>query len=238
MTDLHQQTVVVVGASSGIGLATSEAVAALGANIVMVSRTPAKLDDAVRAVGARARAVPMDMLAQTSVEDAFAGIPAIDHLVLTAVADELGRRAPVVELTDEQVERSFDKMRGFVRVIRSAVPLLRDTGSIVLMAGASALKPGSSGFAVLAAESASVIALGKALALELAPRRVNTVVAGVVDTAIHAGHRDDIKKWAESSLPVKRFGEPTDIADAILFLMQNPYVTGQTLIVDGGLTAI
>jgi NAD(P)-dependent dehydrogenase (short-subunit alcohol dehydrogenase family) len=116
---------------------------------------------------------------QSDVERACGSIDRLDHLVLTAVADELARCAPIAQITNEQVERSFDKTRGFVNVVRAAAPRMSPAGSLTFLAGASALKPGKDGFSVLATESASIIAFGKALALELAPLRVNVLVAGL-----------------------------------------------------------
>ena len=238
MTELAGQVVTIVGASSGIGLATAQILANAEGDIIMMSRSLEKLAAAADSISPRPRTIALDMLVQSDVERAFGDIDQLDHLVLTAVADELSRRAPIAQITNEQVERSFDKMRGFVNVVRAAAPRLSPRGSLTLMAGASALKPGKDRFSVLAAESASAIAFGKALALELAPLRVNVLVAGIVDTPIHVSHREDLRVWAEATLPARRFGAPDDIADAIRFLISNPYMTGHALIVDGGLTAL
>jgi NAD(P)-dependent dehydrogenase (short-subunit alcohol dehydrogenase family) len=238
MSELAMRRVAIVGASSGIGLAAAHAAAHAGAEVIMLSRSQAKLEEAATSVAGSTRAVAMDMLDRSGVDRALASIGAIDHLVLTAVADELKQRARVTDITTEQVERSLDKLRGFVNVIRAAAPRLRERGSITLLSGASALKPPRDGFSVLAAVSASILSFGKALALELSPVRVNVLMSGVVDTPINRHRRDELKAWAESDLPARRFGQPDDIAHAILFLMTNPYVTGQTLTVDGGYVAL
>lgn len=238
MSKLENKTVAVIGASSGIGLATARLAAERGAEVVMLSRSQAKLDQAAESVRGRARNCAMDMLDAAAVDRTFASIAKIDHLVLTAVADELKSRAPIASLTNEQLERSVDKLRGFVNVIRAAVPKLEKRGSISILTGASAVRPPRDGFSVLAAASGSLLSFGKALALELAPIRVNVLMAGVVDTAIHADHREDTKSWAEASLPVQRFGTPEDIAQAIELLMTNEYLTASTLTVDGGFVVI
>jgi NAD(P)-dependent dehydrogenase (short-subunit alcohol dehydrogenase family) len=242
MSSLKTKTVVIVGASSGIGLAASRLAAQRGAEVVMLSRSQTKLDEAAKIVrdagGAGTRAIAMDMLDTTAVDAVIGSLPAIDHLVLTAVADELASRAPIASLTNLQLERSFDKLRGFVNVIRVASPRLAARGSITLISGASAVKPPRDGFSVLAAASGSLLSFGKALALELAPIRVNVLISGVVDTAIHAARRNELKTWAEQNLLVQRFGQPEDIASAIEFAMTNVYLTATALTIDGGFVAL
>jgi NAD(P)-dependent dehydrogenase (short-subunit alcohol dehydrogenase family) len=237
MSTLAQQTVAVVGASSGIGLAVARLAASRGASVVMLSRSRERLEQAAHGVAGAVRALPMDMLDSAAVDAAMGSLDSLDHLVLTAVADELGSRAPIRELTNEQVERALDKLRGFVNVTRAALPKLAPRGSITLVTGASAVKPPREGFSVLAAASGSLISFGKALALELAPIRVNVLMAGVVDTKIHAERREQMKAWAEQALPVQRFGQPEDVAAAIELLLTNPYLTASTLVIDGGFTA-
>lgn len=238
MKPLAGKTAVVVGASSGIGLATSREAADRGARVVMVSRSAEKLRQASQDIAGQPTIVPVDMLDAAGLASAFAGIDAVDYIVLTAVADELARRAPVEQLSDDQIERSFDKMRGYVRILRVLTPKLSAGGAVVLLCGASAAKAPGPGFALLSAESAAIIGLARALAVELAPVRVNALMAGVVDTPIHHEQREQMKAWAETQLPVRRFGQPADIADAILMLLTNPYVAGHTLVVDGGLSLI
>ena len=234
MNPLANKTVLVVGGASGIGLAIAEAAAEARATTLIAGRNVAKTE---AAAGSIANAVPViiDMLDSEAITSAFGPVERIDHLVLTAVSDELGRTAALCDIEDGQIERSFDKLRGYVKIMRSLAPRLPADGSVVMLCGASALKP-PDGFALLAAESASIPGLTRAVAKECAPIRVNAIMAGVVDTPIHAGHRHSLKSWAEESLPLRRFGQPADIAHAGLFLMTNPYITGQVVVVDGGLT--
>jgi NAD(P)-dependent dehydrogenase (short-subunit alcohol dehydrogenase family) len=230
MNELDKQTVVILGASSGIGLATAQAAGALGARTVMLGRSAERLNEAAREVPG-AQPVSLDMLDRAAVDGTIGSLGPIDHLVLAAAGDELAWAAPIAELTSEQVERSFDKLRGYVNVTRAAVPLLRERGTITLLSGTSAVRA-PAGFSVLAAAGGSVVSFGKALALELAPIRVNVVMPDVVDTPRHP-NREQIRALAER-LPARYFGQPRDIAQAILFLMTNPYMTGHTLIIDGG----
>ncbi len=179
------------------------------------------------------------MLDESAMQVAMRTVQSIDHLLVTAVADENQRRNPLSTLSAEQMERSLDKLRGFFFVTRAALPYMNARGSITLTSGASALRPPKQGMSVLAAVNASIVAFSHALALELAPIRVNTITPGVVDTPVWKyDDRERIKAWAESpDLPAQRFGQPRDIADAALFLMGNPYMTGHNLVIDGGLVA-
>jgi len=141
-------------------------------------------------------------------------------------------------LSDAQIERALDKLRAQLARRGAAAPALASSGSITLVTGASAERPPRSGFSVLAAVSGSLLSLTKDAALELAPVRVNAILSGVVDTAIHAAQRAQIKSWAESALPTRRFGQPDDLAAAIELAMTNPYMTASTVTVDGGLLVI
>jgi NAD(P)-dependent dehydrogenase (short-subunit alcohol dehydrogenase family) len=234
---LANQSVVIVGASSGIGLATAKLAADAGARVIMLSRSQHKLDEAFAQVRG-AQGTAMDMLDRSAVKRVIGALPEIDHLVLTAVADELASRARIEVVSDEQVERAFDKLRGYVNVIRAAGSHLRATSSITMLTGASALKPPRDGFTLLAAASGALISFGKALALELAPVRVNVILSGVVDTPIQAASRDQVRAWAEHELPTRRFGKPEDLAEAIALAMTNRYMTASVLTVDGGLLAL
>jgi len=235
MSALKDHTVVIVGASSGIGLATARHAAEAGAKVVMISRSRDKLEAAARTVRG-AVVAPADMLKPDELAAAIRQAGTIDHLVLTAVADETARIHPLVELRDEDFERSMDKLRGFFFAARAAVPAMRERGSITITSGASGLKA-TRGMSILGAVAAAVTTFAHVLALEIAPIRVNAITPGVVDTPIHHGEAGErVRKWAESELPARRFGQPEDIARAILFLMTNPYMTGHDLVIDGGLT--
>jgi NAD(P)-dependent dehydrogenase (short-subunit alcohol dehydrogenase family) len=234
--DLAEQTVVVVGASSGIGLATAKAAALRGADVILVSRSQAKVEEAAKALPG-SRAIAMDMLDRPAVERTMASVPAIDHLVLTAVGDEYSFMGRLGDLTDQQVDHSFDKLRGYVNVTRAGAPRIREGGSITLLSGAGAVRP-PIGTSLPAAANGSIVSFARALAIELAPLRVNVVMPGVVDTPLHGARRPELERWAQSpALPLRRFGKPEDIADAIMFLLTNLYVTAHTLVVDGGFLA-
>lgn len=181
---LTDQVVVVVGGSSGIGRSIGRLAAENGARVILMSRTLSKLEAAVASIEGDVQPVALDMLDPETVARTFEQIEKIDHLAVTAVADENKRRGQLAELTNDQMERSFDKLRGFFHVVRAATPRMASRGSIILTSGGSALKPPREGMSVLAAVNAAVTTFARALALELAPIRVNSITPGVVDTAV------------------------------------------------------
>jgi len=234
---LGGQTVVVVGASSGIGLAAARAAAGAGARTVLIARSKDKLEAAARSVGGAAEAAVADIRDPAALGAAIAGAGRIDHLVVTAVTNELYGMGVIGGLTDDKLERTLDKLRGAFYAVRAAAPALAERGSIALISGASGLR-GIATMSILGAVNAAVTAFARGLAVELAPVRVNSVTPGVVDTPLHDdAERARLSAWAEGDLPARRFGRPEDIAGALLFLMTNPYVTGHDLVIDGGLTA-
>jgi NAD(P)-dependent dehydrogenase (short-subunit alcohol dehydrogenase family) len=239
MKSLNGKTVLIIGGSSGIGLATAHLASQEGARVIISSRSPEKLVEAAKSIPNKVETQAVDMLDEQAVRALAKAIGQIDHIVLTAVADENKRRAPVAKLETEQMERSLDKLRGFFFIVRAFAPMMIERGSITILSGGSALRPPREGMSILASVNAAVATFAHALALELAPVRVNAVTPGVVDTPVWSvDARNEIKQWAESpDLPAQRFGTPDDLAHAILFLMTNPYMTGHNLVVDGGLVA-
>ena len=154
--------------------------------------------------------------------------------------DEAAQRAPFPCYPPEKLERALDKLRGFVTTTQVAAALIPPDGSITLFSGASAVSPPKVGMAVLAAANASIIGLGKALARELAPIRVNVIMPGVVDTGVwgpaDGDQRQQLVAWAESSLPARHLGKPAEVAALAVLAMTNPFITGAVLVADGGLT--
>lgn len=236
---LANQKVVIIGASSGIGLAVAHAVAREGAKVVMCSRSIESLNHAKATVSGEVEAIAVDVAQESDVVDLFAQIESLDHLVITAATDELANRSLFTQLATRQAQRSFDKFWGHFYAAREAAPKIAPGGSMTFFSGASAFKPPSQGMAVLAAANGAIATLGRSLAVELAPVRVNVVVPGVVDTAVwdtlpDAEYSSMISKMQES-LPARHIGTAEDIAHSVVYLMTNPYTTGVVLPVDGGL---
>jgi NAD(P)-dependent dehydrogenase (short-subunit alcohol dehydrogenase family) len=232
---IEGRRVVVIGGSSGIGLATARAAAARGARVLIASRDPAKLEAARASLGRGVEALVLDVTDPLAVSSFFERAGAVDHLVSTTVARASG---PLPELDFDAARHAFEtKLWGPMHVIRTALPLLGWDGSITLTAGTAAWSPMPGGSAT-AAVNGAVAALVRTLAVELAPVRVNAVSPGIVRTptwdAVPQEQRTAMFERIASKLPVGRVGEPDDIAAAYLYLMENEFSTGTVLHVEGG----
>lgn len=232
---LQNQRVVVVGGSSGIGLAVAQAAAAQGARVVLASRSQAKLDAALATLGAGHDAVALDFTVEKQVRRLFERLGALDHLVVTAAQGVAG---PFLELEPAKVREVFEgKFLGQYLCARFAAPLIRPSGSITLFSSLAAHRA-MPGLSAMAAMNGAVEALARTLAVELAPTRVNVVAPGVVDTPAHRWMPDAQRRaWFDglaAMLPARRVGRPEDVAQAVLFLMTSSYTTGHVLRIDGG----
>ncbi|WP_029911683.1 SDR family oxidoreductase [Caulobacter sp. UNC358MFTsu5.1] len=236
---LEREVVVIVGGSSGMGLAAAGRCLAAGAAVTIVGRDEARLEAARKALGGSSRlaALPADLSSEAQVRSLFARFDEVHHVVSTA-ADIRGAYEHLPDLKLEAVERAVgSKLTGPILLAKHAAPKLRPGGSITFTSGIAAYRPSPRG-AVVAAINAGLEGLVRALAVELAPIRVNAVSPGWVRSPIWAdvaGDRtDEILNAMAARLPVGRVGEPADIADAIAFLIGNAFTTGTVLHVEGG----
>jgi NAD(P)-dependent dehydrogenase (short-subunit alcohol dehydrogenase family) len=234
---LNEQHVLIAGGSSGIGLAVAEAALAAGARVTIAGRSRERLGRACAVLGAgeRVRAVSADIARESDVERLLEETGALDHLVVTAVSVAY---QPITELDLAAAQRVIDsKLVGPLLLAKHGARRLRPGGSLTFTSGIAAYRP-SPGGAVVAAVNGALPALARALAIELAPLRVNVVSPGWVDTPVWESVAGDRKAAILSGiaerLPVRRVGRPEDLAHAVLFLMQNEYTTGTVLHVDGG----
>jgi len=235
--DLSGQCIVIAGGSSGMGLALAERLALRGARTVILGRNAEKLSAARESLRGNVHAIACDITDEAQVARMFAELDAVDHIVVTA-ADIEGayRLLPDIELAAaRRVMES--KVYGPLLLAKHGAPKLRANGSITYTSGIAAYRPSARG-SVVASANAALEGLVRALAVELAPIRVNAVSPGWVDTPIWSFVAGDAKaatlQAMAERLPVGRVGQPGDIADAILFLMQNGFTTGSVLHVEGG----
>jgi NAD(P)-dependent dehydrogenase (short-subunit alcohol dehydrogenase family) len=233
---LSGQTVVVVGASSGMGLATAHAVHAAGARTVMVARNAERLEAAAAALGGAApRCVALDAAVADAVEAMFAALGEVDHVACFTGEQPMGS---VGDTTHEQYRRALDARVWAARNLCAAgAPRMGEHGSFTFCSGVSAWRPRPNR-AAGAAATAALESYARGMAVELAPIRVNTICPGSFDTPVLDRAFGERKLEALqpylSTLPLKRLGRPEELAHAVLFLMTNGYVTGTVLHVDGG----
>ena len=232
MAGLQGSRVIVLGGSSGIGLATAQAAAVAGAHVTIASRSAERLDAALAGLGPLAARQVLDTREDAAVAEFF-GRAAWDHLVIAAAETRTGgaRTLPM----DDAYAAMDSKFWGAYRAAREA--RIREGGSITLVAGGLAIKP-SAGGVLQGAINAALESLGRGLALELAPIRVNTISPGLIETPLQTRLGDAAwqkrREGAIAHLPLHRVGQAEDIAQAILFLMTSAFTTGATLRVDGG----
>lgn len=224
--------VVVIGGSSGIGLGIAEACAQRGATVTLVGRAADKLARAAAQISG-ARTIAADLTVEAKAARALAQCGTVDHVVVTAV---VGCYAPVRELDLARARATLDsKLVLALHVAKHA--RIAPGGSLTLTSGIAAQRPMRGG-AVVAAANGALDAMVRALALELAPIRVNALSPGWVDTPVWDTIAGDAKaqRFADHAarLPAGRVGTPADLAHAALFLMDSRYTTGAVLHVDGG----
>src|ERR1700761_9376589 len=232
----ENKRVVIIGGSSGIGLAVAEQASSQGADVVIVSSKAERVQEAIQSIGGNVRGEAVDVFDEKSVESFFTNIDAFDHLVFTA-----GDSLQLHELADtdlKQARHAFElRYWAALAAVKYGSPHIRRGGSIVLTTGVAGRRP-HKGWAVAASVCGTIEALTRALAIELAPIRVNAVSPGLVRTNLwqnmSAAERAHLYESMGKRLPVGRIGEAHDIAQAYLFLMQEGFCTGQTVVVDGG----
>ena len=239
MTNLTGKKIIVVGGSSGIGFGVATAALENGAEVVIVGRSADKLKAAEKRLGGAGRVTGLaaDMASEADVAYLFDAVGGFDHLVATA-----GTPPPNYPIagTDMDFVRGFvdGKLIGAVMLAKHAVRSLNKGGSMIFTSGINKDRPPVPGGSVVAAVAGSFTYFARALALELAPTRVNIVSPGWVDTemwdeivgAAKTGYFDQMG----ARIPAGRIATPADIAPAYLYLMQSEFMTGETIHIDGG----
>lgn len=228
--------VVILGGTSGIGLATARRAAEAGASVTIASRRPESIERALGILPAGVVGRAVDAASGDAVAALFDEVGSFDHLVYTAGENLVGR--PLSDYSVAQAQEFFG-LRVFhaLDAVRLAVPHLSARGSITLTSGTAAYK-GGPGWTLGTATSGAIVSVARSLAVELAPLRVNVVAPGVVRSPLWDGlsdaDREGMYAGLASSLPLGRVAEPDDIAKAFLALMDQDYVTGTVSVVDGG----
>jgi NAD(P)-dependent dehydrogenase (short-subunit alcohol dehydrogenase family) len=233
---LEGQRGLVIGGGSGIGLASARALADAGARVTIAGRSRERLLAAREESGGRLEIAQLDGSEAATVERFFAEADPFDHLVLCANAG--GTIGPFASLEVAAVRSYFDnKLWVYLHALKFGGPRIRPGGSITLVNGAAS-QLAVAGMAALAVVNGGLDAIVRPLSLELAPTRVNAIAPGVIDTPywdkLGDERRDRMYEAAARGVPAGRVGSAEDVADAVLFLAGNGFVTGTVLLVDGG----
>lgn len=222
---------VVFGGTSGIGLAAVHRLSQAGARVVAVSRNPDKAGDLPDNVTTAA----CDVLDRDAMDALLQGEAPYDILISAATG---GDRAvgPFTQMDMDGFKGSFDKLWGYANVVRYGTEHLADDGSIVLVSGSPARKV-RAGMVAIGATGAAVESLVRSVATEIMPKRINVVSPGIIDTPMNPLEGEARVKGFEAATAhhlIPRAGTSDEVAEAIMFVVSNDFVTGTTVDVDGG----
>lgn len=229
--DISGKKAVVFGGTSGIGKAAVERLAAGGCEVVAISRNPDKAGDVPAGVTLKA----CDVTDEAAMQALFAECAPFDILVSAATG---GDRAigPFMDMDMEGFRGSFAKLWGYANVIRYGAGHLSDDGAIVLVSGIPARRP-KPGQVAIGAVGGAVENLARTVAREIAPKRLNVVAPGQIDTpmvGLQGDDRAEFYKKTTAGHPLPRAGTADECAQAILLCIENDFMTGATVDVDGG----
>ena len=232
---LQGKRVIIVGGSSGLGLATARAALAKGAEVAVTGRSKERLAEAKSALGDNLETAAVDALDEAAMQTFMESRHGIDHLFVTVGS----------YVADHHLEPAMDVLRGPVdtrlnaalHTTKHARTKMNEGGSITLMSGTATARP-IPGTSMSSASCAAIEGLTRGLAVDFAPIRVNALRAGFFETPFLeealGNQRAEIIADLESRLLVGRIGQPEEAAAAVIFMMETGYVTGSCLTIDGG----
>ncbi|MGX7677352.1 SDR family oxidoreductase [Jatrophihabitans sp. DSM 45814] len=231
---LAGQTVVLIGGSAGIGFETARRALVEGAEVVLTGRDPDRLKRAAAEVGTQ-RTAAFDAYDSAALKRFFEDQPTVDHVLVTAGGPSYGA---LLEMDSDQVRDALsDHVVLGLDVARYAAGKMRPGGTLLLMGGTGGRRVGR-GLGIASAATAALPPFTAALALELAPVRVNLIAAGFVDTPLSASllgdQLDERREELRKTLPIGRVVTPADVAALAIHLMINTALTGATYDIDGG----
>jgi NAD(P)-dependent dehydrogenase (short-subunit alcohol dehydrogenase family) len=233
--ELLDQTILVIGGSSGIGLETARRASAEGAKLILTGRNPEALQRAASEVDALSTKI-FDATDPGLLAQFFRDLPTtIDHVMVTAGRPYYGR---LIDLDLAHARQLLDEHFSlFIEVARNAADKVRAGGTLIFMGGTGGRRP-VVGFGVASTLTAALPALTANLALELAPVRVNLIAPGFVNTPLSASllgdELENRRNQLRAKLPIRRVVEPADVAALAVHIMTNTALTGATYDVDGG----
>ena len=237
MTDnnLSGKNVVIIGGTAGIGLATAIAASEMGANVWAAGRGETNIENAKASSNGKFEVRQADTHNANQLHDIFKEAGTVDHLVSAAIGGERTLK-PFVEQSEEQFQAAYGKLWGYAKVVREGHSYVPEDGAITLVSGSPARKISPSTSA-LSCVGGAVENMVRCLAVELAPIRVNVVSPGSISTAMFDHFGDDKEeklKAATQGHLINRAGTAEEVAEGLIFVMNNRFVTGTTVEIDGG----
>ncbi len=235
MSTFKGKKIMVIGGTSGIGLAAARQLRDEGANVIAVSRR-GEIDKKSKGNNAKIKTDSCDVLDRDGLKALFKKHGKLDHLVCAATGGPRAR-GPFVDMDLDDFQGSFAKLWGYSNTIHAAAKHMNKKGSIAIVSGSPARKC-TAGMMAISTVGGAVEAFAKAMAKELAPVRVNIVSPGLIDTPmspLKGKERKDFYKNATANNLVPRAGTSEEVGAGIVFALSNDFMTGSTIDVDGGL---
>ena len=229
--DINGKKAIVFGGTSGIGLSATQMLSDKGAHVIALSRNPDKLKTVPKNVTTK----KMNVLDRDALEKFFQEVGEYDILVNSATGGTRGV-GPFLSMDLDGYRASFDKLWGYTNVVRYGTKFLKDNGNIVLVSGSPARKcrPGQ---IAISSVGGAVEAFARGIAPEIAPKRINIVSPGIIDTPmspLQGKEREDYYKNTTNNNLIPRAGTPDEVATGIIFAIENEFITGTTIDIDGG----
>ena len=223
---------IIFGGTSGIGLSTVKMLSEKGASkIIAISRNPEKVSE----IPDNVELVKLDVLDENGLKTFFDKQGEFDILVNSATG---GARAlgPFLNMDMEGYRNSFFKLWGYSNVVRYGTENLKNDGCIVLVSGSPArnCRPG---YIALSSVGGAVEAFARGIAKEINPKRINVVSPGTIDTPMSPLMGEERKTFYQNATKtnlIPRAGTPEEVAQGIIFAIENDFITGTTIDVDGG----
>ena len=222
----------VVGGSSGIGLEVARARAARGDEVVLTSRDRERAVEVAKSIDGDAAGIALDLNEPHALGDALSGVGSVDRLVVAAI--ERDQNSIATYDVDRATRLAVLKLVGYTEVVHALLPRMNDDSSVVLFGGRAKDRP-YPGSITVSTVNGGVVGLVNALALEMAPIRVNALHPGIVgDSPFWADKPEGVLDGYVSRTPTRRLASMADIVGAVDFLLENRGVNATNLYVDGG----